>query len=405
MADNDILSQEEIDELLHGVASGEVDVEDEYRLRDGVARVVDLTAHERIVRGRMPTLEMIGNRFSRHLRASLFGLIRRAVEVSFQGVKLCKFSEYVHTLHVPTSLNMVHMRPLRGTALFVIDARLVFSIVDNYFGGGGRFHPRVEGRDFTLMENRVIQLTLERIFADLKEAWSPVMQVEFEYLSSDINPQFANIVSPTEIVVVSAFKLDLDGSGGEIHVTLPYSMIEPIRELLDAGLQSDRTGRDERWTASIREEMGFAKVEVHATLVETTMRLSDLLRIEAGDVIPIELPPFVTLCAEGVPLFRCRVGVSNGINAVQILEPVKREAWPELDAVAELAAASGNDATAAQSADGEKAAGKGGTPAKANAAEARQPAQRANGSAATARPAPQVSTSSAADRGAARMGN
>src|SRR5690606_25455558 len=298
MGDNDILSQEEIDELLHGVASGEVEVEDEYRLRDGVPRVVDLAAHERIVRGRMPTLEMIGNRFARHLRASLFGLIRRAVDVSFQGVRLCKFSEYVHTLHVPTSLNMVHMRPLRGTALFVIDARLVFAIVDNYFGGDGRFHPRIEGRDFTLMENRVIQLTLQRVFADLKEAWSPVMQVDFEYSSSEINPQFANIVSPTEVVVVSAFKLDLDGSGGELHVTLPYSMIEPIRDLLDTGLQSDRAGRDERWVASIREEMGFAPIEVHATLVEATIKLSELLRIEAGDIVPIELPQLVTLCAE-----------------------------------------------------------------------------------------------------------
>lgn len=333
MADNDILSQEEIDELLHGVASGEVDVEDEYRLHDDVARMVDLAAHERIVRGRMPTLEMIANRFSRHLRASMFGLIRRAVEVSFQGIKLCKFAEYVHTLHVPTSLSMVHMRPLRGTALFVLDARLVFAIVDNYFGGAGRFHPRIEGRDFTLMENRVIQLTLERVFADLKEAWTPVMQVDFEYSSSEVNPQFANIVSPTEVVVVSAFKLDLDGVGGELHVTLPYSMIEPIRELLDAGLQSDRVGRDERWSASIRDEMGFAEVEVHATLAETNLTLSELLRLEAGDIVPIELPELVTLCAEGVPLFRGRMGVSDGINAVQIVEPVKREAWNEIEAL------------------------------------------------------------------------
>ncbi len=405
MADNDILSQEEIDELLHGVASGAVEVEDEYRLRDGVPRVVDLTAHERIVRGRMPTLEMIGNRFARHLRASLFGLIRRAVDVSFQGVRLCKFSEYAHTLHVPTSLNMVHMRPLRGTALFVIDARLVFAIVDNYFGGDGRFHPRIEGRDFTLMENRVIQLTLQRVFADLKEAWSPVMQVEFEYLSSEINPQFANIVSPTEVVVVSAFKLDLDGAGGELHVTLPYSMIEPIRDLLDTGLQSDRAGRDERWVASIREEMGFAPIEVHATLVEATIKLSELLRIEAGDIVPIELPQLVTLCAEGVPLFRCRMGVSNGINAVQIVEPVKREAWRELDPAEALGAAAGNGSTTAAEAAGTKAPARQGGAANGRAAEPRPAAQPAQHATAPPKPAAPVSTSSAADAGAARVGS
>src|SRR5690606_23261308 len=159
MSDHDILSQDEIDELLHGVESGAVETDDEYRLRDGVPRRVDLTAHERIVRGRMPTLEMINNRFSRHFRASLFNLLHRSVEVSFQGVRLSKFSEYVHTLHVPTSLNMVQMPPLRGTALFVIDAKLVFALVDNYFGGDGRFHPRIEGRDFTMTESRVIQMT------------------------------------------------------------------------------------------------------------------------------------------------------------------------------------------------------------------------------------------------------
>ncbi|HEY8519068.1 MAG TPA: flagellar motor switch protein FliM [Gammaproteobacteria bacterium] len=324
-ADNDILSQEEIDELLHGVASGAVETQDEYRLHDGVARVVDLTAHERIVRGRMPTLEMIGNRFCRHLRASLFNLLQRAVEVSFHGVKLSKFSEYMHTLHVPTSLNMVRVPPLRGTALVVIDAKLVFALVDNYFGGDGRFHPRIEGREFTLMESRVIQLTLERVFADMQEAWSPVLAVQFEYVSSEVNPQFANIVSPTEVVVVCTFRLDLDGVGGELHVAFPYAMLEPIRDLLDAGVQSDRTGKDERWAASIREEMGFAEVEVHATLAEVQMRLGDLLRLKAGDIVPVELPTLVTLCAENVPLFRGLVGVSNGVNAVQIVEPVKSE--------------------------------------------------------------------------------
>src|SRR5690606_6708457 len=172
-----------------------------------------------------------------------------------------------------------------------------------------------------------------------------------------------------------------------------------IRELLDAGLQSDRAGRDERWIESIREEMGFARVEVHATLVETTIKLSELLRIEAGDVVPIELPPSVTLCAEGVPLFRCRMGVSNGINAVQIVEPVKREAWRE-PGVGDAPAAAGKDQpNAAEPAAGAKA------PAKSRAAEPRQGAQRANGSASPARSAPSVSTSSAADASAARAGS
>jgi flagellar motor switch protein FliM len=323
VATDEILSQEEIDALIHGVEQGQVDTKDEYRLHDNVAREVDLTAHERIVRGRMPTLEMINNRFCRNLRVSLFTFLHRAVEVSFQGVRLMKFSEHVHTLALPTSLNMFRMPPLRGNGLFVLDATLVFSLVETYFGGEGRFYTRIEGREFTAMENRVIQLMLERCFHDMKDAWSPVLALTFEYLNSEVNPQFANIVSPTEIVVVSTFSLDLDGIGGELHMTVPYSMIEPIRDLLDAGVQSDRDTRDDRWLTSIRSEMELAEVELHATLLETELPFGRLLNIAPGDVVPVEMPATVVLCAEGVPMFRGQFGVSNGNNAIKILERIE----------------------------------------------------------------------------------
>jgi flagellar motor switch protein FliM len=323
VANDDILSQEEIDALIHGVEQGSVDTKDEYRLHDNVAREVDLTAHERIVRGRMPTLEMINNRFCRNLRVSLFNFLHRAVEVSFQGVRLMKFSEHVHTLALPTSLNMFRMPPLRGAGLFVLDAKLVFSLVETYFGGEGRFYTRIEGREFTAMENRVIQLMLERCFQDMKDAWSPVLTIEFEYVNSEVNPQFANIVSPTEIVVVSTFSLDLDGIGGELHMTVPYSMIEPIRDLLDAGVQSDRDTRDDRWPTSIRTEMEFAEVELHATLLETQLTFGELLKLQPGDVVPIDLPATVVLCAEGMPMFRGQFGVANGNNAIKVLKRIE----------------------------------------------------------------------------------
>ncbi|HEU4620523.1 MAG TPA: flagellar motor switch protein FliM [Gammaproteobacteria bacterium] len=322
MANENVLSQDEINALLHGVENGRIDTEDAYRLRDGVARPVDLTAHERIVRGRMPTLEMINNRFCRNLRVSLFNFLQRAVNVTFSGVKLRKFAEHIHTLTLPTSLNMVRMSPLRGHALFILDSKLVFSLVETYFGGGGRFSTRMDAREFTAMENRVINLTLERCFADMRDAWSPVLGVEFEYVNSEVNPQFANIVSPTELVVVSTFALDIDDIGGELHVTLPYAMLEPIRELLDAGVQSDRDARDDRWTTSIRAEMGTAEVELHATLLETQLSLRKLLELKAGDIVPVELPEEVTLCAEGVPIFRGNFGVSNGNNAIKVLRRV-----------------------------------------------------------------------------------
>jgi flagellar motor switch protein FliM len=238
MATNDILSQDEIDALLHGVEDGDVSTKDD--LPPGEARKYDFTSQERIVRGRMPTLEMINERFARYFRISLFNMLRRSAEIAVVGIRMMKFSEYVHSLYVPTSLNLVRIRPLRGTSLFVIDPKLVFMLVDNFFGGEGRFYTKIEGREFTPTETRIIQMVLNAVFTDLKEAWAPVMKLDFEFQNAEVNPQFANIVSPTEVVVVSTFDVELDGGGGQLHVTMPYSMIEPIREHLDMGLQRDQ---------------------------------------------------------------------------------------------------------------------------------------------------------------------
>ena len=200
MAINDILTQDEIDALLHGVNSGDVDTNDTDNADDGEARRYDFASQDRIVRGRMPTLEMINERFARYFRINLFNMLRRSAEISIGGVQMLKFSEYVHSLFVPTSLNLVKVKPLRGTALFVIDPKLVFILVDNYFGGEGKYHTKIEGREFTPTEMRVIEMLLELAFKDLREAWSPIMQINFEYMNSEVNPQFANIVSPSDLL-------------------------------------------------------------------------------------------------------------------------------------------------------------------------------------------------------------
>ncbi len=323
MAVNDLLSQEEIDALLHGVSSGDVDTEDEAP-SPGEVRSYDFASQDRIVRGRLPTLEMINERFARYFRISLFNLLRRAGEISANGVQMFKFAEYVHSLYVPTSLNMVRIKPLHGTALIVLDPKLVFIIVDNFFGGDGRFPTKIEGREFTPTERRVIRMILDQAFKDLKQAWAAALPVEFEYLSSEVNPHFANIVSPTEVVVVSSFHVELEGGGGDLHVTMPYAMVEPIRELLDAGVQSDRGELDERWLNAMREEVKSAPLEVCSNLVETQITIGELMRLRPGDVIPIELSETVTVTAEDVPLFRGRFGVSQGHNAIKILERVER---------------------------------------------------------------------------------
>ena len=319
---NDLLSQEEIDALLHGVGSGDVETETDEG-PEGEVQQYDFTSQDRIVRGRMPTLEMINERFARHFRISLFNMLRRQAEIAIGGVQMLKFSEYVHSLFVPTSLNLVKIPPLRGTALFVFDPKLVFSAVDNYFGGDGRFHAKIEGREFTPTEQRVIQRMLEQCFSDLKQAWKPVLEIDFEYQNSEVNPQFANIVSPTEVVVVSTFHIELEGGGGALHVTMPYSMVEPIRDLLDAGVQSDRSEVDERWRIAIREEMKSAEVEVSSTLTQVTITMGELMDLKPGDVIPIDMPETVTVRAEGIPVFRGRLGTSNGMRAIKITEQVR----------------------------------------------------------------------------------
>ncbi len=319
---SDLLSQDEIDALLHGVSGDEVDTGGDEGIEDGSASSYDFNSQDRIVRGRLPTLEMINERFARYFRISLFNMLRRTAEIAVGGVQMMKFGEYIHSLFVPTSLNLVKVNPLRGTGLFVIDPKLVFILVDNFFGGSGR-HAKIEGRDFTPTENRVIMMLLKQSFEDLQEAWLPVMPVEFEYLNSEVNPQFANIVSPTEVVIVTTFHIELDGGGGEMHVAFPYSMIEPIREELDAGVQSDRSDIDERWSASLQEEMKEAKIALTTTMVDKKISLQDVLNFNEGDIISIDTPDDVLISVKDMPLYKGKFGVARGNKAVKITEKIK----------------------------------------------------------------------------------
>ncbi|MCP3908120.1 MAG: flagellar motor switch protein FliM [Oceanicoccus sp.] len=317
----DLLSQDEIDALLHGVDEGDVDTESD--VEDGSAQSYDLTSQDRIVRGRMPTLEMVNERFARYTRISLFNLLRRTADVAVGGIQIQKFGEYVHTLYVPTSLNMIKLRPLRGTGLIILDAKLVFKLVDNFFGGDGR-HAKIEGREFTPTELRVVEMVLQDAFVDLREAWKAILPIDFEFVNAEVNPSMANIVSPSEVVIVSTFHVELDGGGGDMHITLPYSMIEPIRETLDAGLQTDVDDVDERWLTSLREEIMSATVNLDCTLVEKEITLRDILELQEGDVIPVDMPEKFMVSANGVPMLDARLGQSKGNLALQVVDKIDR---------------------------------------------------------------------------------
>ncbi|MCF5383699.1 flagellar motor switch protein FliM [Pseudomonas syringae] len=321
MAVQDLLSQDEIDALLHGVDDGMVQTDN--NSEPGSVKSYDLTSQDRIVRGRMPTLEMINERFARYTRISMFNLLRRSADVAVGGVQVMKFGEYVHSLYVPTSLNLAKIKPLRGTALFILDAKLVFKLVDNFFGGDGR-HAKIEGREFTPTELRVVRMVLDQAFVDLKEAWQAIMEVNFEYINSEVNPAMANIVGPSEAVVISTFHIELDGGGGDLHVTMPYSMIEPIREMLDAGFQSDLDGQDERWVNALKEDVLDVNVPLTTTIAQRQLPLRDILHMRPGDVIPVELSDSLVMRANGVPSFKVKLGSHKGKMALQVIEPIAR---------------------------------------------------------------------------------
>jgi len=317
MSVSDLLSQDEIDALLHGVDGGDV-VDEAEAAEPGTASSYDFASQDRIVRGRLPTLEMINERFARHFRTSIFTMLRRNADISVSGIQMLKFSEFIHSLFVPTSLNLIQVPPLRGKGLCVIDPKMVFSLVDNFFGGTGRFHTKIEGRDFTPTELRVVQLLLKLAYADLKEAWKPVLDLTFVPCGAEVNPQFANVVSPSEVVVVSTFHIDLENGGGDMYLCMPYSMLEPIRDLLDAGVQSDRGERDHRWENALHDGFQNASVELSCELTTAELTLSELAQLKVGDVIPIDIPETVEIKAAETPVLKGTLGSSSGNYAIKV---------------------------------------------------------------------------------------
>lgn len=312
----DFLSQDEVDALLKG-ATGESDEVQKEEEKGGV-RPYNIATQERIVRGRMPTYEIINERFARLLRIGLFNFMRRTVDIAVGPVKVIKFSEFVRNLVVPTNLNLIQMRPLRGTALLVFDPNLIFLIVDNLFGGDGRYHTRVEGRDFTQTEQRIIRRLLDVVFEEYEKSWKSVYPVKFEYVRSEMNPQFATIATPNEVVVTVTFDIDMGNQGGELHVCIPYSMIEPIRDTLYSALQGDHLEVDKRWIKLMSKQVQMAEVELVANIGHTKVTFEQILSMQAGDIIPLEIPKTITVNVDGIPVMDCHYGIMNGQYALRV---------------------------------------------------------------------------------------
>ena len=323
----DFLSQDEVDALLKGV-TGDDDEDEQAQEASGGVRSYNLGTQERIVRGRMPTMELINERFVRYLRIGLFNYMHRNAEISVGPIKVQKYSEFIRNLVVPTNLNLVQVKPLRGTAMVVFDPNLVFLVVDNMFGSDGRFHTRVEGRDFTATEQRIIQGMLGVVFTEYEKSWKPVHELKFEYMRSEMNSQFANIATPSEIVVSTNFTIEFGGAAADMHICIPYSMIEPIRDILYSSMQSDHLSSDKRWIGLLRKQLHAAELEIVAELASSKISLGQILKMKPGDVIGVNIEETILAKVDGVPLLECTYGQQGGRYALKVNKFIEPEEEP-----------------------------------------------------------------------------
>ncbi len=319
MAYQSMLSQDEVDALLAGVTGEETsDRQAPAEPRDGV-RPYDLGSPDRVVRHRMQTLELINERFARRLRSMFFGFMRRNADITVNAIKIQKYSDFERNLPVPSNLNMVALKPLRGTGLFTYDPNLVFLVIDSLFGGHGRFNTRVEGRDFTNTEQRIIRRLMGLTLDCYRESWESVYPLELEYLRSEMHTKFASISTGNDIVVVATFNIELGSSGGKLNICLPYSMLEPIRDLLTRPLQQAASDAiDQRWTQQLSREVRSAEVELAVEFARIDTSIAELLHLSVGDVLPVDIRPAVTARVGGVPVLECGYGTFNGRYALRV---------------------------------------------------------------------------------------
>lgn len=314
-----MLSQDEVDALLAGVTGDDADSPAKSSEPTDGVRSYDLGSPDRVVRHRMQTLELINERFSRRMRSMFFGFMRRNADITVNAIKIQKYSEFERNLPVPSNLNMVSMKPLRGTGLFSFDPSLIFLVIDSLFGGHGKYTTRIEGRDFTNTEQRIIQRLLSMTLDCYHESWENVYPVTFEYIRSEMHTKFASIASDNDIVVVSTFNIELGNAGGTLNVCLPYSMLEPIRDILTRPLQqSEASSIDQRWTQKLSREVRSAEVELAVEFTQIESSIAELIHMEVGDVLPINIQPDVTAKVGGVPVLECGYGTFNGRYALRV---------------------------------------------------------------------------------------
>ena len=320
-----ILSQDEVEALLAGVTGGDVETDQDPGEDAGGAHSYDLTNQERIIRGRMPSLEIINERFSRFFQVSMSSFLKREVDMVPVSVEVPKFGEFMRKIPLPSSINIIKMEPLRGYALLVIGAQFIYRMVDLYFGGSGQTYVKIEGRDFTTIEQRIIQRIVNQIMKDLQKSCKSIHPVEISHVRTEINPQFAAVVAPTEVIVSTAFKVEIDGEGGDIFIGLPYPTIEPIREKLYSSFQSDQLEENSKWAERFAEQLTECSMTGTVEVGMADLTIGEVSDLSVGDVIILNkcADEDLDFKVEGRTIFHVQPGLSMGNVAIQIASIAK----------------------------------------------------------------------------------
>lgn len=333
-----VLSQSEVDALLAAVSEGELGAEEGGEGHfvgaggaegddEKVVVVYDLTSQDRIIRGRLPQLDVIYEKFMRAFRVSLSSALRKIATLNHASTDFLKFGEFINTLPMPTCMSVLRFNALRGSALLVIESKLAYALVDSFFGGADRPYTKIEGKDFTPIELSIIRKVVDLAIDDLESAWASVEKIDASFVRTEINPQFVGIVPPTDIVIASTFDVELENANGTITLVIPYSTIEPIKQKLSTGFQVESDQTDKKmWTSIIKRQLFETDVDVKIDLGTSSITLDQLMKLKEGDVIPLnqDASGELNIQVEGVNKFKCYYGIHHGTVAVQVTRPITK---------------------------------------------------------------------------------
>jgi flagellar motor switch protein FliM len=339
---NQVLSQNEVDALLAAVTDGDVPASGaggsggsgksnvksvNGSQTDKNVIVYDLTSQDRIIRGRLPQLEVIYEKFMRSFRVSLSASLRKIASITLTSTEFLKFGEFINTLPIPTCMSVLRFNNLRGSALFVIEAKLAYALVDSFFGGADRPYAKLDGKEFTPIELQIVKKVVELAINELEISWSTIEKIDCSFQRTEINPQFVGIVPPTDVVIASTFDVELEQASGTISIVIPYSTIEPIKQKLSTGFQVESDQTDKKlWTSIIKEQLLETDVDIKVNLGETEIKLKDLMNLKIGDVIPLtqDSSGELDVQVENVKKFKGYYGVHHGTVAMQITRQIEK---------------------------------------------------------------------------------